>query len=683
MGDKVSFLDLFDLPDVQQEILLYITRNGPADRATLVRATGLDAAEVDRALQDLARSGRVRLAGEQWDAVIGRAKGRATLPAHICNALLTTDRLYSEQEIATLRTAIPILQLARARLAEFADHGSGHSLRVKSFAAQLGCLVGLSVVERDLLRAAALFHDVGNIVDRGRHHIISQETVLRLTADGALPFTPHEAELVGLLCRWHRREYDPARSDELHGRIVRTGLLASVLRVADAMDIDHRRSDYTTRWSEVIHFFFPDKGPYWTSLEEILGVRIHATPAVELEVFARGDFPHNMQVEMLREDLADTPFPWTLRQIAVHDEGAARPAGQPCAAGDGPALLAFPFEPHSVVMAALSRKHLAAAGYGAELLCYPDTAGGPHWLWGQTLPEMDPRHYRRLVVIGDRADPALTLQLLRTVERWREAGVAVSVLNRYEANWTRLPSLLERGAEVVLGSDWTYFWGEPADRADLAWGRIAGLCTRDPAQSTVGLKGEEMAVTEGLLKTVYDAALQPPSDTAGWAALVQPILERIEDDDRAFFRDQATGFADCYGSAVQPGRIEGHVLLLDVGPGHPTQRCYWALEAAIEQQGRSPERGLHFKVPYAIATWRDGDMVELLAMNHWREEEAIPIRLLYPGDLGPPPAGNEGTLLARLPAAQAERVVQALLEACNRQDVAGGAAGEGRHGVAG
>jgi len=92
------------------------------------------------------------------------------------------------------------------------------------------------------------------------------------------------------------------------------------------------------------------------------------------------------------------------------------------------------------------------------------------------------------------------------------------------------------------------------------------------------------------------------------------------------------------------------------------------MEAAIERQGLSPERGIRFRVPYAIATWRDADMVELLAINHWREEEAIPIRLLYPGDLGPPPAGNEGTVQARLPASQAERVFRALVDACNQQD---------------
>ena len=70
--------------------------------------------------------------------------------------------------------------------------------------------------------------------------------------------------------------------------------------------------------------------------------------------------------------------------------------------------------------------------------------------------------------------------------------------------------------------------------------------------------------------------------------------------------------------------------------------------------------------PGVGSKWPDGEAVELLAINHWREEQAYPIRLLYPADLGPPPAGNEGSVRVRLPAAQADGVVRALLGACNQ-----------------
>jgi hypothetical protein len=71
-------------------------------------------------------------------------------------------------------------------------------------------------------------------------------------------------------------------------------------------------------------------------------------------------------------------------------------------------------------------------------------------------------------------------------------------------------------------------------------------------------------------------------------------------------------------------------------------------------------------VPYAVATWPDGDAVELLAINHWRDEIVVPIRLLYPADLGPPPEGHESVIRVRLPAHKAEAIVEELLSACNQ-----------------
>ena len=666
---NLSLLDVFDLPDLDREIVLYLARSGPADATTLVQATGLDLAEVQSALDALVEKGRLYLLADgRADAVLGRVKSRTTLPAQLWHVLLATDRLYSKQDIATLRTAVPILQFARARLAEFADHGPGHALRVKSFASQLGYVVGLSRTEQGLLRAAALFHDVGNAVDRERHNVISQETVEKLAAGGELPFNPREAELVALLCRWHRREYNPDRRDHLNGETIRTGFLASILRVADAMDIDHRRSDCTERFSRVLRLFYAHQLPYWTSLKEILGVRIRCTPAVQLQVFAQGHIKDNMQIDMLRGGLESTPLDWPIQEITV-DEGLSEDFSWLTRAREErnwPALLVFPFDPHSLVMAALSRKHLAADGYEVELLCYPDTAGGPDWLWGQALPDTDPSSYARLVVIGDRPDPSVTPQLLRTAGRWQAAGAPVSLLNRHEANWSRLPDLLQLGIEVILGGDWTYFWGEPVSQTNLAWGRIAALCTRDPTQSTVGLTHEEQAVTQGLLKVVYDAASQPADDTDGWATLAKPILDRIQADDRVYFAEQADGFAATYATVTHPGQVEGRVLRFEKAPSEFPHAYYWALEAAIERHRRVTERGVRFNVPYAIATWADGNMVELLAINHWREEEVIPIRLLYPTDLGPPPAGNESTLQVRLPAVQAEIVVRALVDACNQ-----------------
>ena len=123
----------------------------------------------------------------------------------------------------------------------------------------------------------------------------------------------------------------PNQVDHLGGEVVRTGLLASILRVADAMDIDQRRSDYSDRFYRMLQFFFPHQLPFWTSLKEILGVRIRCTPAVQLQVLTAGKVTANLQIAMLREDLDSTPLGWAIREIAVDAAVAERypaPPGQ-------------------------------------------------------------------------------------------------------------------------------------------------------------------------------------------------------------------------------------------------------------------------------------------------------------------------------------------------------------------
>ena len=89
------------------------------------------------------------------------------------------------------------------------------------------------------------------------------------------------------------------------------------------------------------------------------------------------------------------------------------------------------------------------------------------------------------------------------------------------------------------------------------------------------------------------------------------------------------------------------------------------METAIERSRRAPIRGISFNKPYCVSIQRTGPSVELLAINHWRDEEVVPIRLLYPDHLGPAPTGNESMVQVSLPTAKADRVVRTLIEACN------------------
>jgi hypothetical protein len=656
-----SVLDVLDLAPTERQVFLEIARSGPQTLDALAQTTALPRDEISAALDALLIKNRLRrLPDDCYDVVMGKTKTHTTLPAQLWPALLAPQRLYSEQEIAILKVAIPMLEFVRATLSSFADHGPHHALRVKTFATQLGYVMGLTDTERRLLRVGALFHDIGNVVERERHHQISQETVEKLTTLGELPLSAEEVNVVGLLCRWHRKEYEPERVDLVRGENVRTGLCASILRVSDAMDIDSRRSDYDKEFRFAMEFFFPEKRQYFTSLEETYGVRVVCASDVNIQVFTRGMVQNNIQIEQLFGDLSKTPLAWRVQQLCI-------PPPERKTRGAGRALLVFPFDAHSLVMAALSRTQLERAGYAVELLCYPDTPDGASWLWRTALNETDTQNIAQLVVIGDRPDANVTLHLFNTVERWQSAGARIHILNRHEANWARVPELRARGVSVTLGTDWAYFWGNEFTREDFAWAALAALTTRDPTMASLNIAGETERVMQGLLDAVFEAETHAQQrgvqDSAAWLALAEPLLERIAQNDRAYFAARADEFR-ARVAMPRTGRVEGSVLILDA-TAVPPEGLFWTMEAAMEQHGFFYERNLRLRVPYAIATRAVGEHVELVAVNHWRANQVTPIRLLYP-DIGPRPQGTESTVSARLTKAEAEMVVAKLIEECNK-----------------
>ncbi len=271
-----------------------------------------------------------------------------------------------------------------------------------------------------------------------------------------------------------------------------------------------------------------------------------------------------------------------------------------------------------------------------------------------------------MVVIGDRPAANLLPHILKVVKLWQEAGVNISKLNRHEASWSHLPELLSAGVDVTLGSDWAYFWGNAASRSDIFWSRIAALCARDPTLSTIGISPEEHTIMLGLLNAVSVAVDRPAKDTGDWQTLAEPIIERIAANDRDFFTRQAPDFQERLAITCRQGRVEGRLIFFNCPPGPAPQIYPWALEKAIEQQGRALSRAVHYNTPYAVAMWPEEGGVECIAMNHWREESAIPIRLLYPTDIGSRPHGSESIISARLSPDQAEVVLQRLILSCNQ-----------------
>jgi exopolyphosphatase/guanosine-5'-triphosphate,3'-diphosphate pyrophosphatase len=131
-----------------------------------------------------------------------------------------------------------------ARLGRRYHFDEAHARQVMRFATQL--FDDLQLVhafgERDrlLLRAAAMLHDIGDYVHYAGHHKHSQYLIQHADIMG---ITPDERAIVANLARYHRKgPPDPTHpgyrdlSKEARGKV--RGL-ASILRIADALDREH------------------------------------------------------------------------------------------------------------------------------------------------------------------------------------------------------------------------------------------------------------------------------------------------------------------------------------------------------------------------------------------------------------------------------------------------------------
>jgi exopolyphosphatase/guanosine-5'-triphosphate,3'-diphosphate pyrophosphatase len=119
-----------------------------------------------------------------------------------------------------------------------------HAEQVRLLALELFDLLAgrleIAPEERGLLEAAALLHDVGQLVSYREHHKHSYQLILHAER---LPFAPRERALVAIISRYHRRRTPRKRHkafgalDSADQSVVRR--LSAILRIAEGLDRGH------------------------------------------------------------------------------------------------------------------------------------------------------------------------------------------------------------------------------------------------------------------------------------------------------------------------------------------------------------------------------------------------------------------------------------------------------------
>lgn len=231
-----------------------IARRGlpPADT---IHGTPVSQGEVEQLLEWLAtksaeeRRGVPGLNPERADIIVAGLVVTAEL-LDLTEARTLTVSAFGLREGLLLEMAGPSLPVEPDRLRllrEFAERcqcDRRHIEQVRLLALrlfdQLGPELECSQSERDLLEAAALLHDVGQLVSYRRHHRHSYQLIMH--AD-RLSLSQRERSIVALVSRYHRKRGPSRKHAEFAAlpaaeqAIVRR--LSGLLRVADGLDRGH------------------------------------------------------------------------------------------------------------------------------------------------------------------------------------------------------------------------------------------------------------------------------------------------------------------------------------------------------------------------------------------------------------------------------------------------------------
>ena len=142
---------------------------------------------------------------------------------------------------------LPVRERSILQLARSCNHDEGHARSVCSLAMQLfdtSREIGLHDMgdrERELLRYAALLHDIGDFISFNDHHLHSHYIITHADLPG---FNKQDVRIIANIARYHRKKPPNKRAMDLEGlnqdsRETVLGLFP-FLRVAENLDRSHR-----------------------------------------------------------------------------------------------------------------------------------------------------------------------------------------------------------------------------------------------------------------------------------------------------------------------------------------------------------------------------------------------------------------------------------------------------------
>ncbi len=532
------------------------------------------------------------------------------------------------------------------------DHGPLHAQRVHSITKQLSSLFALTDHERSLLMASALLHDIGMAKNREEHHLVSYELVKELSDSNKLPFDQNETEIVATLCKWHRKNYDPANVCQMTG--MRVGLLASILRLADGMDLDYRRSDKFETREDIVHKFYEPQERHHLSVLNILALRFNISNIdTRIELFMNLYDHASLQLGRLIDEMINTPISWPIQIIPVHERSYYHLVEKE---RNKNAIIFSYCNPHGAVSAAISKRQLENLGFNCTVVFGNEQTGYAPIFWSKYFLNWDFRNTDLVALLDLHIPKDQEQDVLQKVSENRHCHwICASVLATTNAEIEKFSSV---GLNILIGDERALFAGNSIDRIIVDWMKVAGLCNFDDhLLSATSFGEEEYKISRGIRHSLWEL-MENKSNNNDYLYLI----DRIVNDDKKYFIDREPLWKKLIENRLPDYKIYGRVLVLK-RTEIAGRFIYDIAGRLIEKQGLVPYDNNEFSTPFAIYWRQSGRGIVVLYFSRFvNTGKAYPVKYFVPHC--DKQVGNNSTIWQTYP--DKEKAIEKINETINR-----------------
>lgn len=532
--------------------------------------------------------------------------------------------MYSNnEEMRVFKVSLRYMIKAReyAHALHMTDHGPLHAQRVYAICRWLGAIFSLTEYESALLQAAALLHDIGMAsADRDNHNKESEQLVLSSTKEGVLPFSDEEAALVGKLCLWHRgNDYRNDCTEKCENNEVQVGLLASILRLSDELDLDYRRTDFESlKEMDITEKYKKDQLQYHKSVLSILGVRIRVDKLNKcFELLVDDIAGAKLQIERLIKEILGTPLPFPVKILPtkknyIATQSTLTPARK--------AIIFAYCNPHGLLTAVLSKMSLKLAGIDAEIICSKEKTGNAAFFW-KHVDKINLFNYVVAYFIDLHIDPETIEKVERLISDNKNCKIFISGATITSTNY--VSRLIEHGATLFLGDEHVLFYADFLTEHMPFWIKVAGACNIDNHSIQKNTSKEVYEVTNGLKGAMFNYF----ADTTN--SPIERIAKNIEEDCRDFFIEYSKSFDEKIDSIEVNSENLGRVLFIEMNNNIPGRFIYEWITHYIMKNKCLPYENFEFKTPYAIyPVYRsDKKSIRVLFISYFKNNNTtLPIK---------------------------------------------------------